>query len=157
MKLSERFIFRFTNGSFIYTSSIKDKIPILKMKIKDIILINIISGYLSWDEAKVGYWIKWWRNTKKAHGSLTRAMQSPKLPIDKSHLWRFKDRQTKINLSISELIRQNYKVDNLLKTYGLFCTGCALSPWETIEDAAGAHGLSEERKKELFQKIYDLN
>ena len=67
------------------------------MKIKDIILINIISGYLSWDEAKVGYWIKWWRNTKKAHGSLTRAMQSPKLPIDKSHLWRFKDRQTKIN------------------------------------------------------------
>ena len=153
---SERFIFRFTNGLFIYTSSINDRIPILKMKIKDKVLANIISGYLSWDEAKVGYWIKWWRNTKKVHNSLTRAMQSPKLPIDKSHYWRFKDRKTKINLSVSELIRQNNKVDTLLKTYGLFCTGCALSPWETIEDAARSHGLSKESKKELFKKIYEL-
>jgi len=154
--LSERFIFRFTNGSFIYKDSIEPGIPILKMRIKDKILINIISGYLSWDEAKVGYWIKWWRNTKKVHNSLTRAMQSPKLPLDRSHHWRFKDRQTKIDLSISELIRQNKKVDTLLKTYGLFCNGCSLSPWETVEDAARAHGLSESSKKDLFKDIYEL-
>lgn len=153
---SEKLIFRFTNGSFNYINSIKEKIPILKMRIRDKILKNIISGYLSWDEAKVGYWITWSRNTQKVHNSLIRAMQSPQLPNDKSHLWRFQDRETNINLSLSELIRQNNKVDTLLKTYGLFCSGCALSPWETIEDAAIAHGLSENSKKELFEDISNL-
>ena len=150
---SERFIFRFTNGIFSYSSSIYDQIPIIKMKIKDKIIIKIISGYLSWDEARVGYWIEWWRNTDKVHNALTRAMQNPILPNDRSHYWRFKDRKTKISLSISELIRQNKKVDSVLKSHGLFCNGCALSPWETIEDAAQAHGLSQLSKKQLFKDL----
>ena len=153
---SEEFIFRFTNGIFLHVSSMGDEIPIIKMRIKDKIIMNIISGYLSWDEAKVGYWIEWWRNTDKVHNSLTRAMQSPILPLDRSHLWRFKDRQTNINLSISELIRKDKKVDSVLKTHGLFCNGCSLSPWETIEDAAQAHGLSQITKKQLFKDIYEL-
>ena len=153
---SERFIFRFTNGTFIHIFSINDEIPLIKMKIKDKIIMNIISGYLSWDEAKVGYWIEWWRNTDKVHNSLTRAMQSPILPKDRSHLWRFKDRNTKINLSISELIRNNKKVDSVLKKHGLFCSGCALSPWETIEDAAQAHGLSQLSKNKLVKDITNI-
>ena len=153
---SEKFIFRFTNGIFLHVFSMEDEIPIIKMKIKDKIIMNIISGYLSWDEAKVGYWIEWWRNTDKVHNSLTRAMQSPILPLDRSHLWRFKDRKTNINLSISELIRKDKKVDSVLKTHGLFCNGCALSPWETIEDAAQAHGLSQLTKEQLYKDIYEL-
>tara|TARA_Y100001968_G_scaffold65192_1_gene55877 strand:- start:3930 stop:6119 length:2190 start_codon:yes stop_codon:yes gene_type:complete len=153
---SETFIFRFTNGKFVDVSSINEELPIIKMKIKDKIIMNIISGYLSWDEAKVGYWIEWWRNTDKVHNALTRAMQSPILPLDRSHLWRFKDRKTIINLSISELIRKNKKIDSVLKTHGLFCTGCALSPWETIEDAAEAHGLSQITKKQLFKDLNKL-
>lgn len=154
--LTLKILFRFKNGKFKLSNKIIANIPNFKMRIRDKVLMHIISGYLSWDEAKVGYWIEWWRDTKKVHNSLTRAMQSPILPKGESHLWRLKKDKINFKLSISELIRQNKNVDSLLKDYGLFCNGCALSPWESIEDAAKAHGLNSSTQKKLFKKIENL-
>ncbi len=148
-KREDSLIFLFRNGKFEKKSQINKNISLIKMKVLDKVIMQIINGNLSWDEAKVGYWIEWWRNTPRVHNLLTRTMQGPNISNKEFCLSNPKDIFTTEVTPISEILKKITGSNELLEKYGLFCNGCSLSPWETIEDAAKAHNLSKAQKNQL--------
>ena len=73
------------------------------------ILAPILSGNISWDEARVGYWMRLWRNTDKVYPGLLRLLQGPynKKEIDKDLLQK---RGTTIPSTIS--------IASIIESYG---------------------------------------
>ena len=123
------------------------------MKIMDKILMQIIGGRLSWDEAKVGYWIEWWRDTPKVHNLMTRTMQGPNIS-NLEFASSFSDTDLHYqSIPISEVLRNVSGAEDLFKRFGMFCKGCSLSPWESIEDAANAHNLTASQKIKLNKEL----
>jgi hybrid cluster-associated redox disulfide protein len=42
---------------------------------------------------------------------------------------------------------------SIMFEFGLHCIGCNLSPYETIEQGAKSHGLSDKNIKDMLDKI----
>ena len=152
-EIKDEIIFHFKNGKFFQSEIVKDNISLVKMNILDKVLMQIVSGNISWDEAKIGYWIKWWRNTSKTHSLMTRTMQGPN--ISNFEFANKKYGQGKIvnNTPINEILNNAPNANEILKSHNLYCLGCSLSPWETIEDASKAHGLTEKQKASLYKQL----
>jgi hybrid cluster-associated redox disulfide protein len=54
------------------------------------------------------------------------------------------------NMTFAELIKENPKAADKLASQGLFCGGCPMAQFETIENGALAHGVDvDELIKEL--------
>lgn len=152
-RFKEELEFLFKDGKFYKPSNRKKNIPLIKMKIMDKILMQIIGGRLSWDEAKVGYWIEWWRDTPKVHNLMTRTMQGPNISnLEFASSFSDKDLHYQ-SIPISEVLRNVSGADDLFKRFGMFCKGCSLSPWESIEDAANAHNLTAYQKIKLNKEL----
>jgi len=45
---------------------------------------------------------------------------------------------------IAEAVEKNPKAAEIMLKYGLHCIGCHISPFETIEQGAMVHGISDE-------------
>jgi len=49
------------------------------------------------------------------------------------------------DMTFAELITQDKKAAEKLADRGLFCGGCPMAQFETIEQGAGAHGVDVEK------------
>lgn len=54
------------------------------------------------------------------------------------------------DMTIMEVVQSNPKAVEILQSMGMHCIGCAVAHGETIEQAAGVHGLDVE---ELLKKL----
>ncbi len=57
------------------------------------------------------------------------------------------------DMSFADLLSQHPEAAEVLFEYGLHCIGCQLSPMETIEQGAKAHGLSDSDINKMIEKM----
>jgi hybrid cluster-associated redox disulfide protein len=55
---------------------------------------------------------------------------------------------------ISSVIANNQKAAQLLSEYGLVCINCPLNRYETVEEGAQLHGMTE---AEIQKMIHEIN
>jgi len=55
---------------------------------------------------------------------------------------------------IAEAVEKNPKAADIMIKYGLHCVGCHISPYETIEQGAMAHGISG---KDIDKMVGEMN
>ena len=55
--------------------------------------------------------------------------------------------------TFAELIAQCPECGDVLMEYGLHCIGCHLSPMESIEEGAKAHGLTGAQVDKLIREL----
>ncbi|MDA3899739.1 MAG: DUF1858 domain-containing protein [Spirochaetes bacterium] len=57
------------------------------------------------------------------------------------------------DMTFGDLLQQKPEVAEILSSYGLHCIGCHIAVFETIEQGAKAHGLTDEQVDEMMKKI----
>lgn len=66
-------------------------------------------------------------------------------------IFRMKKVDRKIN--IAELIEKYPETAEVLFASGFYCLGCSMAGFETLEDGALAHGMSDKEIDKLVQKL----
>lgn len=56
-------------------------------------------------------------------------------------------------IKMLDLVDLYPKAAEVLMAHGFHCLGCALAHFETLEDGAKAHGLSDQEIDQLIEKI----
>ncbi len=64
-----------------------------------------------------------------------------------------KDKVNK-NMTLGEAIQKYPESAEIMMNYGLHCIGCHVATWETIEQGALSHGMSN---KEIDKMVKDIN
>ena len=59
-------------------------------------------------------------------------------------------------MKISEVVTKWPKTMEVMLKYGLHCVGCHLSPFETIEQGALVHGLTQEELDNMLKEMNEL-
>jgi hybrid cluster-associated redox disulfide protein len=59
-------------------------------------------------------------------------------------------------MGIMEIIQKKPAAAPVMMDYGLHCLGCAASQFESLEQGCLAHGIDEEKIKEMVEKINKL-
>ena len=157
-KLKFDFDFEIFNGVLeIKNKNSKKNNTNFRIEITENILQPIIDGNLSWDEARVGYWIKWWSNTPKVKTRFLRLLQGPhkQKEKEKSDIYSGIINKKMSISSIIEIFGNN--AENIFEKYGMYCTGCNLSPWEDIASGAKKHGIKNNDIKKLLFEIKKLS
>ncbi len=62
---------------------------------------------------------------------------------------------TKDNL-INDFLKKNPEVAEILMAYGLHCVNCHFSEFDTIEDGAMVHGMSDEDIELMLKDVNKL-
>ena len=57
---------------------------------------------------------------------------------------------------IKELIENHPEVEEILMGYGLHCVGCHFSEFDTLEDGAMMHGLSNEDIELMLKDVNEV-
>lgn len=65
-----------------------------------------------------------------------------------------KNQEITKNVTFGELISNYPKAAKILTEHGLYCFRCPLARYETIEQGAKAHGLTQE---EISTLLFELN
>ena len=55
--------------------------------------------------------------------------------------------------NIAKLLTEHPKTAEIFLEYGMHCAGCMAATFDTIEQGAKAHGLSDETVDEIVEKI----
>lgn len=55
--------------------------------------------------------------------------------------------------NIAEIVFTNPEVAEVMLGYGLHCVGCFASQFDTIEDGAKIHGMTEDEVDEMIEEI----
>ena len=116
---------------------------------------EIITNDLMWDEANLGYWITFSRNPDVYNIPFMKLLHTPwqarvqfSCEIDQETYNKYQ------KIAIADIIEKNgKKVIQVLKKFGLYCTGCDASLGENIIEGCKLHGLS---KKQMNQLITEL-
>lgn len=56
-------------------------------------------------------------------------------------------------MTFAEVMEKHPEAAEIMVRYGLHCIGCHVAYWETIEQGARAHGLSEEQIGEMLAEL----
>lgn len=57
------------------------------------------------------------------------------------------------DMTFAEALQKNSKAGEIMFRYGLHCIGCHVASFETIEQGAQAHGLSDAELKKMIKEI----
>jgi iron-sulfur cluster assembly protein len=57
------------------------------------------------------------------------------------------------NMTLGEVIKKFPSSVEIIQDFGLTCVGCSVAYWESLEGAAKGHGLSDEKLKEMIDKL----
>jgi len=60
------------------------------------------------------------------------------------------------NANLGEVVEKHPEIAEVLIDYGLHCIGCPASGYDTIEDGAKLHGLSDKEIKEMLERINEV-
>ncbi len=133
-----------------------EDLPTFQLDVTEDILKPILSENLSWDEARVGCHLRWWRNTNSVHTGLLRLLQGP-YGQKKAEHDAIRQLGASPKNSIASVIELfGNAAEELFVSRGLYCAGCSLSPWESIEAGAAKHGLSQVETGNLLEDINRL-
>lgn len=58
-----------------------------------------------------------------------------------------------LDMTIGEVVQKFPKAADIMLGYGLHCVGCAVNPYETIEQGALGHGMDEEMIRDMMEDI----
>ena len=133
-----------------------DGLPTFHLDVTEDILKPILSENVSWDEARVGCHLRWWRNTNAVHTGLLRLLQGP---YGQKRAEHEAIRRTGVSASnsIASVIEMfGDDASRIFSRCGLYCVGCSLSPWESIEAGAAKHGLTQAETASLLEDINRL-
>jgi CMP-N-acetylneuraminate monooxygenase len=120
------------------------------------ILAAIVRDDLSWDEAHVGYWCRFWRSPDVYHANFWRLLQTPYYRSRDPWVGAARDGSASISSEsvIAALLeRHGGAADRILRRHGLYCLGCHHSPAETVGAAVRAHGLSDAAGDRLVREL----
>lgn len=56
-------------------------------------------------------------------------------------------------MTLGEIVEKYPQSIDIMMRYGLHCIGCHVSPFETLEQGAMGHGMSEEEFKGLLKEL----
>ena len=56
-------------------------------------------------------------------------------------------------MKIGDAVKVHPEVAKIMFEYGLHCIGCAISPFESVEDGAKSHGMDDAKINEMVEKI----
>ncbi len=59
------------------------------------------------------------------------------------------------DMTVGEVVRKYPETIPVLLDHGLHCVGCNVSYWETLEQGARGHGMTEEQISEMIEDIND--
>lgn len=117
------------------------------------ILTAIVRDGISWDEAFIGYWCRFSRDSHVYHAGFWRLLHAPYFRRHTSHGSR---RSPAIGPGsiIAELL-ESYgdEADRILRRYGLYCSGCHRSIAESLEQAGRQHGVDPRRIDMLVREL----
>ena len=57
------------------------------------------------------------------------------------------------NMTIGEVVSKHPKAVPVLMGHGLHCIGCHVAAWETLEQGAMAHGMSDKEIEKMLKEI----
>ena len=60
-------------------------------------------------------------------------------------------------MSIGEVVTKYPKSVEVMLKYGLHCVGCSVAAWESLEDGAKRHGLSDKDIDKMIAEINSIN
>ena len=60
------------------------------------------------------------------------------------------------DMTMGEIIEKYPFASEVMLSYGLHCVGCHVNPYESLENGALGHGMSDEEIKSLLQELNDL-
>lgn len=63
-----------------------------------------------------------------------------------------KDKVNK-NMTLGEAIQKFPESAEIMMNYGLHCIGCHVATWETIEQGALSHGMSDKETDRMIKEI----
>ena len=58
-------------------------------------------------------------------------------------------------MTLGEIVSRHPEAAGVMLSYGLHCVGCHVAAWETLEQGAKAHGLTDKQIEEMTKKIND--
>ena len=58
--------------------------------------------------------------------------------------------------NLGELLENHPEIAEVLFDYNLHCVGCPISGYDTVENGAKAHGLTDKEIEELIQRINEV-
>jgi len=64
--------------------------------------------------------------------------------------------EIKKDANIANLVFAHPEVADVLLDYGLHCVGCFASAFDTIEDGAKVHQMSDEEIEEMMERIQEV-
>jgi hybrid cluster-associated redox disulfide protein len=56
-------------------------------------------------------------------------------------------------MTLGEAVSRYPATAEVMMTYGLHCIGCHVAAWESIEDGARGHGLSDKQIDEMVKEM----
>jgi hybrid cluster-associated redox disulfide protein len=60
------------------------------------------------------------------------------------------------NTNLGELIKEHPETVEIFMDYGMHCVGCVASAYDTIEQGAKVHRLSDEDIEEMVQRLKEV-
>jgi CMP-N-acetylneuraminate monooxygenase len=117
------------------------------------LLTAVIQGDLSWDEAFIGYWCRFSRDSSVYHAGFWRLFQAPYFnrPADPSAPVPGLINPTS---TVAEVLEAHgVEADRILRRYGLYCSGCQHSTADSIEMAVRQHGVDARRAARLIREL----
>lgn len=60
------------------------------------------------------------------------------------------------DMNLGEVVFKYPQTAEVIMDYGLHCVGCFASGFDTIEDGAKIHGMSDEEVKEMITRINEV-
>lgn len=60
------------------------------------------------------------------------------------------------DMTVGEIVELVPDAVDVLLEYGLHCVGCGASMWETVEEGALGHGMSEDLLESLLEELNEL-
>jgi len=141
------------NGSLSFEEGISSGKPDVSIKIPEGIFNTVLLEELSWDEAFIGYWCRFYRDENIYHTGFWRLLQAPYYLKSSASLYAQNLLDGEDNIA-SLISRDNGKlIESVLNRYGLYCGACHKSTSETIKQAAAYHGLGEAETHRLIKEL----
>lgn len=61
--------------------------------------------------------------------------------------------QIKKSMTLGQIMNKHPESAEIMTKYGLHCVGCGVAAWETLEQGASAHGMSNEDTNKMLNEI----
>ncbi len=124
----------------------------LEMAVPASKLALLIANDLSWDELHIGYWARFDRRPNVFHPGFWRMLQAPYYLRD-APVFTGARAALHGDVPVEAVLRDVPGADAILRSHGLYCSGCGEHAQETLAVAAACHGLDSAGFDALLREL----